>query len=75
MRSNANENAKKYYYRGKGSIGVNDGRRRRRKIPVPRAAAGYARQLKIEIPILHRLYYIHSESRTQKHNHPASWPT
>jgi len=46
MRSNANENAKKYYYRGKGSIGVNDGRRRT-KIPVPRAAAGFARQLKI----------------------------
>ena len=46
--------AKKYYCRGKGCIGINDGRRRRRrrKKPVPRAAAGYARQLKIIFPLL-----------------------
>ena len=41
---------KKYYC--KGSNGLNDGRRRtrrrtRRKKPVPRAAAGYAWQLKM----------------------------
>ena len=51
---NATAIAKKYYCGSKGSIGLNDGRRRRRrrkrrgrKKPVPRAAAGYARQLKI----------------------------
>ena len=49
---NATAIAKKYYRRDKGSIGLNDGRRRRRrrrrrKKPVPRAAGGYARQLKM----------------------------
>ena len=49
---NATAIAKKYCCGSKGSIGLNDGRRRRRrrrrrKKPVPRAAAGYARQLKI----------------------------
>ena len=43
MQSNAN--AKKYHNGGKGAIGLR--RRRRRKKPVPRAAAGKARQLKI----------------------------
>ena len=44
----SNANAKKYHNGGKGAIGLNDGRRRRRrKKPVPRAAAGYAWQLKI----------------------------
>ena len=52
MLSNANAAARKYYFGGKDTIGLNDGRRRRRrrrrrrKKPVPRAAAGYARQLK-----------------------------
>ena len=50
---NATVIAKKFYCRNKSSFGLNDGRRRRRrrrrrKKPVPRAAAGYARQLKIE---------------------------
>ena len=49
---NATAIAKKYCCGSKGSIGLNDGRRRRRrrrrrKKLVPRAAAGYARQLKI----------------------------
>ena len=53
MQSNPNVTAiaKICYCRDKGSIGLNDGRRRRRrrrrKMAVPRAAAGYARQLKI----------------------------
>ena len=41
---------KKYYCEVKGSNGLNDRRRRRRRRrekAVPRAAAGYARQLKI----------------------------
>ena len=53
MLENATATAWKYYCGGKGSNGLNDGRRRRRrrrrrrKKAVPRAAAGYARQLKI----------------------------
>ena len=46
-KSNADVITKKYYCGGKGSFGLNDGRRTtRRKKAVPRAAAGYARQLK-----------------------------
>ena len=41
---NATAIKKKYYCGGKWSIGLNDGRRKK---AVPRAAAGYARQLKI----------------------------
>ena len=44
---NATAIAKKYYCGGKGCIGLNEGRRRRRrKNAVPRAAAANARQLK-----------------------------
>ena len=47
---NATAIAKKYYCGGKGSIGLTvrrrSRRRRRRKKAVPRAAAGYAWQLK-----------------------------
>ena len=41
-----NATGEKYYCRGKGSIGLNEGRRRKK--PVPRAATGYAQQQKIE---------------------------
>ena len=44
MLSNANMNAKKYNGGGKSSIGLDD-RRRTRKMPVSRAATGYAHQL------------------------------
>ena len=45
---NATAIANKYYCGSKHSIKLNDERRRRRrKKAVPRAAAGYARQLKI----------------------------
>ena len=44
---NATAIAKKYYCGSKGSIGLNDGRRRRRRRNVvPRAAVGYIQQLK-----------------------------
>ena len=48
----------KFYFGGKGFNGLNDGRRRRRrrrKMVVPRAAAGYARQLKIKLENATRL--------------------
>ena len=49
MLSNANANGEKYHNGLKGAIGLNDGRRRRRrrKIPVPRDAVGFARLLKM----------------------------
>ena len=63
---NATAIAKKYCYGSKGSFGLNDGRRRRRrrrKKPVPRAAAGYARQLKIHKKSFLRCSYVLSFSK------------